>query len=371
MPPSAAVVAPLAVVVTLLLSGVAKWREIQSTRSVIVLLRLPKVLQSRWVAWALPVGEVVLALVLLQPWLPLFRVGAEVAVLLFLAYWVVVARALRFDPRPSCGCFGRIGDQTIRPRTLVRNTVLVALAAVTLWLAVRGDTTWSVLRDGGSTTAWWLVGAVAVATLAVLIGGSPVGDSGRPSSPPPAAAEATGEDYVRRPIPEALLVAPSGSVMTLAEMVRERAQLLVATNCTCGSTGATVEAMGRWRGTLPRLGVRYVSAGVPLERMSEVFAGLPDDALYDHQGLAWKTLGMQGSPSAVLLGADGLLAGGPVTGLEQIEDFVAEIAEALAAEPEPTGETEAQDLPVSDQASSDSSPLPPSESTQTSLASSS
>ena len=36
-----------------------------------------------------------------------------------------------------------------------------------------------------------------------------------------------------------------------------------------------------------------------------------------------------GSPVAVLLGADGLLAGGPVHGVAEIEQFVADIAEQL------------------------------------------
>ena len=73
---------------------------------------------------------------------------------------------------------------------------------------------------------------------------------------------------------------------------------------------------------------------------------IPDDirpragVLHDHTGLAQRALRMHQSPMAVLLGADGLLAGGPVEGMAEIEAFVSDIEEQLSeagveAEPVP------------------------------------
>ena len=116
MPAPAGVLAPLLLAGVLLLSAVAKWRAPESTRSAIILLRLPRWLHGVWVAKALPVGEALLALAMLAPWLALARIASWAAVLLFLTYFVVIARAMTFSPRPTCGCFGKIGDQRVEPR---------------------------------------------------------------------------------------------------------------------------------------------------------------------------------------------------------------------------------------------------------------
>lgn len=70
MPIPAGVVAPLILAVVLVTSAVAKARQPSSTVSAITLLRLPRFLQNLTIARALPVGEVVLALAMLSPWVP-------------------------------------------------------------------------------------------------------------------------------------------------------------------------------------------------------------------------------------------------------------------------------------------------------------
>ena len=76
MPIPAGVVAPLILAVVLVTSAVAKARQPSSTVSAITLLRLPRFLQNLTIARALPVGEVVLALAMLSPWVPLARLAS-------------------------------------------------------------------------------------------------------------------------------------------------------------------------------------------------------------------------------------------------------------------------------------------------------
>ena len=45
----------------------------------------------------------------------------------------------------------------------------------------------------------------------------------------------------------------------------------------------------------------------------------------DHEWAMLKAVGGYGTPSAVLLGADGLLAGGPLGGADEVREFVGEI----------------------------------------------
>ena len=64
-------------------------------------------------------------------------------------------------------------------------------------------------------------------------------------------------------------------------------------------------------------------------------------ALHDLQFTARTALGGTGAPSAVLLGADGQLAGGPVNGGSAVIEFVQEIREQLAEAQEHAARLEA------------------------------
>ena len=56
-----------------------------------------------------------------------------------------------------------------------------------------------------------------------------------------------------------------------------------------------------------------------------------EDLLGDPENEARSRLGLRSVPGAVLLGTDGLLAGGPATGLEEIEELVDAAAEEIEA----------------------------------------
>ncbi|HET9257870.1 MAG TPA: MauE/DoxX family redox-associated membrane protein [Pseudonocardiaceae bacterium] len=87
------------------------------------------------VAWALPSLEVALAVGLLPgataPW-------AGLAVLLLLGvFTAAVARLLRLGRRPACSCFGSASEDPIGGATIVRNAALMAVAVVVVWGGVR------------------------------------------------------------------------------------------------------------------------------------------------------------------------------------------------------------------------------------------
>ncbi|WFR84713.1 MauE/DoxX family redox-associated membrane protein [Arthrobacter sp. Y-9] len=332
MTPDALVLAPIGLAAVLVLSGIAKLRDRESTLSVVTELRLPGFLRHDYFAWLLPWSEIVLAVLLLSPWQGAFTIAAILSLGLFVAYWAVIARALTFDPRPNCGCFGRIGDQNVSVKTLVRNSVLVLLGALTLWLALSGSTVPAVIgRD--FMVLWWIADVALLVALTVLIVTRPGPD--QPGPAPLAASGSTGadasdpedDDYARDPIPAALLQSEDGGVQTLRELASAKAQLLVAFNCVCKPSHVAAGKVAEWSERLPEVDVRILSTvpHKPLRRSIPTAEGV----LYDHESLAWRALGLTSSPSAVLLGADGYLAGGPVEGLDEMESFVEEIAEVL------------------------------------------
>lgn len=330
MTPDALVLAPIGLAAVLILSGIAKLRDRESTLSVVTELRLPGFLRHGYFAWSLPVGEILLAVLLLSPWRGAFEAAAVLSSALFLGYWVVIARAMTFDPRPNCGCFGRIGDQSVSGKTLLRNSLLLVLSALTLWLAFSGGTVFSVITHGSEGPWWIALSALLLALTALIVSRSGQEQAAaafvpqRPASEEPDPEDA---DYARDPIPTALLLSEDGGVQTLRELAAARPQLLVAFNCVCKPSHVAAGKVAEWGERIPEVDVRILSTvpHKPLRRSIPTAEGV----LYDHESLAWNALGLTSSPSAVLLGADGYLAGGPVEGLEEMESFVEEIADVL------------------------------------------
>lgn len=342
----ALVLAPLTLAAVLVLSGLAKLRDPQSTASMIALLRLPAVLRHRAVPRGLPVLELVTAVLLVTPWRWPYAVGAALSLGLFAVFLVVIARAMTFDPRPTCGCFGRVGDHRVNARTVTRNVILLGLAVVAAWLAVADRPAGAVLGDLTAGGWLWLLMAAVLAAVAVLVlgggdrGAAPTTGGHRHGSTGAGGLLTAGEqpdelDYERRPIPRGVLLSEDLDVVPLRRLARERAQLLVLVNCWCGATFESIGRLARWRGALPELDVQLVHTHRPW-----VEAGLAgaEGVWWDPGSTVYDALLAGTSPAAVLLGADGLLAGGPVNGVEAIEELVAQIAEQLAeasAPPQP------------------------------------
>lgn len=342
------VIAPLVVAGTLGLSAATKVGKGDSLRSVIANLRLPSWLLPRWLARAIPGIEVALALGLLIPWVPVFAVAAVAALVLLAAYWALIARGLTITPRPTCGCFGEV-DQPISARTLLRNTLLVGAATGAVVLAGSGRSMWSLLFDAGPGDWLWLALAAAACGLTALVFGSsrtirgPQRHGSTAAAPAAATSTAASEDeeeeekdYIRVPTPELLLHDPESGPVTLTELSAQRAQLLVFVNCYCASTSEAISDVEGWQSRLDRVDVRMVFSVPILERLT---AAIPPGTLVDHRGLTWRALELTGSPSAILLGADGYLAGGPVAGTADVRTFVGHVADALSEAPAPAADT--------------------------------
>jgi hypothetical protein len=325
VPSAPYVVPPLLLILVLLVSAAAKVREPHDTSSVFRQLELPPVLNRLHVPRLLPYGELVVAAALFAAPDGWYLVAATVTLLLFVAYLVVIARALRLPWPVQCGCFGRLGLGEVTGHTLVRNAVLVAVALVTWADAWRGDGVLQRLDHLGDDW-WWLAGvALAVVTTGFVVRGDPrsqedhVPDTGVriPASEP--------GGYVARPTPYAVLDGPDGlgSVWQLSDTA---ARLLVF--CDPGDPTAR-DLLGRLPGWADRLApVRlHVVADHEWAALSTRHPELAGILLGDPGGEVRRRFGIDGR-GAVLLGTDRFLAGGPVDG----DDLVEELVEAAAEE---------------------------------------
>ena len=327
--------APILLSITLLISGLAKLGAREGTQDAMRSLRLPLPTMHASVASMLPVTEIVLALAIWIPAPPLQVLLTGLVAALMLAYLVIIARALTFEEQVHCSCFGTLASPTVSRTTLVRNVILSVLGLLAVVAAASGAMTTLLVQAPMGLIGLGIALLIAIALTAATIGGSVAEtDADAPTAPAPAAADPDEDellDYERSPIPAAVLQQPDGRLITLTQLTAQRAALLVFVTEGCGPCERVLDHAEEWIGELEEtLQVRFVFSR-PLdqlrERTTDRVAGY---ALHDLQFTARTALGGTSAPSAVLLGADGQLAGGPVNGGSAVIEFVQEIREQLA-----------------------------------------
>lgn len=325
--PDAILLTPLLVAGVLLVSGIAKLRHPGSGREGFESLQVPPLLSAPWMMAALPYAEIALALGLLltQGWV---LVGiAGLAALLCAGYWVLIARAVFERREVSCNCFGQLTKGTVGPWTLARNSALLVVALLAL-LDASALREVAIMRIAALSPAqaWWFAGAVVTATLVVLVTYAPT--TAAPSAPAVAASgddETAGTEYVRRPIPQVSLTDAEGNLIPVRGLTRERAVVLVWLSFTCGACDEVMTRLPSWAERIPQIEFRPVASDMAM--LAKRIPQLSAMGLSDPGANVQAVFGESSVPMAVVLGADGLLAGGPVTGLEAISEIVNEIAE--------------------------------------------
>jgi hypothetical protein len=200
--------------------------------------------------------------------------------------------------------------------TVLRNGLLVAAAAWSLYDALRGHSFVQRLGGTGVTGLSWLVGAALLAGVAVTVVWRPADE--RESAP-------FVDDGTVRGIPFIELQEPGGGTTSLPALAARRPVLLVMLSTTCGMCGPITAVIGGWGSSMPGVEVRVVCLpGVDPQ------PEWPGEVLLDGRGVLTDVLGMR-SPSAVLLGADALIAAGPALGPDEVFELVEAIQEDLAS----------------------------------------
>lgn len=322
------VAAVLAVAGVLAWSGWAKRGADAETLRSMEALGVPRRLRTAGVARVLSWVEVVLALGLLVP-VPAVSVAAGFgAVGLLSGYVLLVGRALRRRIGAACNCFGSVPVPVTRI-TLVRNVLLAVLAALGLvgsW--AQGPATLAVLGFGWDDAGW-----LAITALIGVAGAALARSMERPDAdvgpPPGATGDEEGEDYVREPIPEVSLFV-DGTPVPVRALAATRPRLLVFFAPGCAACERAAPLVASWAGALLPLVETHVV--LPEEvRASGLFADLGVRPLYEREAALSRALEVTGTPTAYLLGADGLIAGGPALGIGEIIELVQLTRQSLAA----------------------------------------
>lgn len=311
------IVCPLLVVAILLLSGVAKIGERQATADAFLSLRIPAVASRLGGPLVLPWAEIALAVLLLVSGGPVRIAVSVLSLAVFVSYLAVIARALTFDEPVTCSCFGSLGLGTVSVRTVWRNAAIVVVSAVAVVQAVLDDRPLAAAMVTGSTWLWLVMLAATAVLVWLIVGGS--GDREAQEVARPAA------EYERALIPYLRLDQPDGSPVQLRALAARRAQMMVVLSLSCGPCLRVRDALPAFAEANPEVDVRIVLLRPPAA--GEIPTGIPYVLDADNQ---FATTFELRTPGAVLLGTDGLLAGGPTSGESAVLGFLAELSSVLA-----------------------------------------
>ncbi|APX33745.1 hypothetical protein BH708_14645 [Brachybacterium sp. P6-10-X1] len=339
---SVLIAAPILLTLTLLVSGLAKLGARQGTEDAMTSLRLPLRPYHHVIASVLPATEIVLALVIWVPLVPLQIVVSVLVAALMFSYLAIIARALTWDETVECSCFGTLASPTVSRTTLARNILLSTLAVLGVLAAGSGQMTLALVQHPLTLVTYGGVLLVTVALTALAIGTSSSAttapsSTSTVSATPEGSADVEGSeggeevlDYERSAIPPGVLQRPDGELITLRQLSAQQAVLLVFVSEGCGPCERVLDEVPEWLEELSDfLQVRPVLSR-PLDRLRErTLERVGQHALHDPQFSAREAFGGRGAPSAVLLGADGLLAGGPVNGGSAVIEFVEDIRTQL------------------------------------------
>lgn len=328
MPESLIAALPLVLAAVLVASGIAKLRTPDDLAGWET-LGVPAALRQTWLLRLHPWGEIVLglAVALLGGWLGLL--ASLVALALMLAYTVLVARVASKPEDASCACFG--AQKRVTRVTVARNVwlaILAAASAAVVWAApLLGGALAVGIRDWA-----WLVGlAVAAVTVALILWPEEASAQASPvaaAAPEPIVVDADGDlEYVRTRTPAVPVTLADGTVSNLRLLASHKALLLLAVSPTCGSCVPVIEKVAEYRALMPEMDVRLLLTSTPED--SPLIELDEPQSLHDPLGNVRDSIADWFTPTAVLFGSDGLLAGGPVTGAEDIDLFFDDIYESL------------------------------------------
>ena len=320
----------LIIAAVLIVSGVAKLRRPDDV-SGWAEMGVPAALRRPFLVRLHPWGEIALGVALLGLGGILGAGAALVATALMTAYLVLVVRVVRTKEDASCACFGT--KKAVTRVTVIRNSWYVAVAAAAL------ATTWATPLWGGPLAVvpaegWlWIAGLVAAAiTVAVTLWPEPeVAEASAAGAQAVPAGDAQADeemlDYVRTRTPAVPVTRADGVTVNLRQLSQEGPLLLLAVRPGCGACVPVMAKVAGWRELLPEVSIRLLLANRP---DGEEFAEREEPmSLHDPEQYVRGSIADWATPTAVLLGADGMLAGGPVTGDSAISAFVDDIYESL------------------------------------------
>jgi thiol-disulfide isomerase/thioredoxin/uncharacterized membrane protein YphA (DoxX/SURF4 family) len=319
----AALIARLVLTPVFAVAGFTKLADQDKTREMLAGFGAPQA-HLRWMALALPLVELAVAVALIAP--PLAYAGALAAAALLLLFTGIIVFNLARGRRPACNCFGQISATPIGPITLIRNGILTALALLALAAGPADAATWRLdealaispmqaVFGAGAALALALLLLIATAQLLILHRLTRAQISAVPGvaqSRPP--GEASGLP-VGATAPSFGLTDTQGGFVTLEQLLSPgRPVILLFTKPDCPPCVAMADEVDRWR--------KNYAGVLNIVRVSEGVASVEHYAVLQAKREVAEAYDCWGTPSAVLVMPDGTIGSLAAKGAAAIRALV-------------------------------------------------
>ncbi|MCC7103592.1 MAG: redoxin domain-containing protein [Chloroflexi bacterium] len=364
-------VARLFLAVTFAVAALAKLRSPASTREAMAEFGIPAALAGS-AAVAVPLVELAVAAALV--FVPTAWYGAVAAVALLTVFVLAMLVNLARGRRPDCRCFGEVTSQPIGLKTVLRNVIL---AAIGLFVAIQGP------ADPGPSVFAWLTplsvsdrvfAAVMIACIGLLVvvawiiaqllaqngrllnrlealeefvAGGAAGLEAMTASrgassaqngimPQPTAAPASGPGLpLGTRAPSFELPGVEGELRSLDGLLASEVPvMLVFADPGCGPCNALMPEIGTWqRAYSDLLTIALISRGTPdSNRAKRDQHGLQAIVLQANYEVA-DSFEAHGTPSAVVVNADGTIGSFVAAGADAIRGLLADTLQRLSSPP--------------------------------------
>jgi peroxiredoxin len=270
--------------------------------------------------------------------------GACAALALLGVFIIGIAIAMVRGRRPDCHCFGQLHSAPVGRGTLIRNGVLVAIAA---WLVVRGPTRLGpalgnhLASAGDTERRLFMVAAVLLCFLFLraLRQADTEDDEVAPEPPPqhqphdPVLQKVLLEGIgwpIGTPAPDFTLPDIAGQKCSL-QSLRDQGKTicLVFSSPHCDPCKALWPHLSRWASEHERtLNIVVVSRGATVEALAKQNQFEASRALLQQEFEISEAYGVISTPAAVLVGTNGLIQSQLAVGREDIQKLLSSAATA-------------------------------------------
>jgi thiol-disulfide isomerase/thioredoxin/uncharacterized membrane protein YphA (DoxX/SURF4 family) len=304
-------------------AGIAKLHDRPGTRTALGEFGVPSFALSAG-SLLLPLAELVTAVALVPQ--QSAQWGGLAALILLLGFIAGIVNALAKGQAPDCHCFGQIHSEPAGRGTLYRNSTLAAVAGLVL---VEGPgpsiTSWI-----GDRSAAELV-ATAAGIAAVALGAAAI-SLWRDNRTLLCALDQARSELAVFPAglpngavaPDFALTSLDGENVTL-ESLRSRGQpvALIFVSPGCGPCEHLLPKVTRWQGTLAgNLTVAVVSVGTRADNLALLHGDSTTDFLLQNDSEVTRAYRVGGTPSTVLVSAEGRIASAPAQGAFASESLI-------------------------------------------------
>lgn len=331
--------ASLIVAAVFVAAGVAKLADRAGTRTAVREFGAPASLVGV-LALGLPLAELTVAALLLYG--PTRTVGGAGAIGLLVVFSAAIAVRLAHGNAPDCHCFGQLHSAPVSWKTLARNGILAVLAGTALTAGLAGKT---------PSAFFWIEGLGATGVLASVLAGTLVVlatagvmaflsllrsygsvllrldeferrltaaglNAEEPREDPPKLGHTPGTTA-----PAFVAAGVNGATVSLNDLLAPRLPLLLLfTSPSCGQCKALLPKIAAWqRGHADLLTIAIVNGGDREESIAEAREHGLERVLVDPDLAVFEAYQASGTPSAVLVAADGTIASYLAAGAERVE----------------------------------------------------